>query len=264
MGTSNNRIETWLWPSYVYLDSCFCSWSILSLVRVYLSLGAQVGPRGSHWRRWYCRALWTGRKDSPAVFFQGSLQLLRRGPTWKISPLSPCVSLLVGGAGQLQILCVCPALVDNLINCLGYGFWTTTDDRLFSSFIKSTKCLTEIWEVSGLNAPCACPRAMPLAWCRLYAPSCGCALIRSCLSFSSADFTEMMRALGYPRLISMENFRTPNFPLVAEILTWLVNRYISGLSEVLEGGASLAGPDSRPSRLESGPASNGPASTQKL
>ena len=41
-----------------------------------------------------------------------------------------------------------------------------------------------------------------------------------------ADFTEMMRALGYPRLISMENFRTPNFPLVAEILTWLVSRYI--------------------------------------
>ncbi len=39
------------------------------------------------------------------------------------------------------------------------------------------------------------------------------------------DFTEMMRALGYPRLISMDNFRTPNFPLVAEILSWLVNRY---------------------------------------
>uniref|UniRef100_A0A9J7ZK32 Clusterin associated protein 1 n=1 Tax=Cyprinus carpio carpio TaxID=630221 RepID=A0A9J7ZK32_CYPCA len=35
-------------------------------------------------------------------------------------------------------------------------------------------------------------------------------------------FTEMMRALGYPRLISMENFRSPNFPLVAEILIWLV------------------------------------------
>lgn len=34
-----------------------------------------------------------------------------------------------------------------------------------------------------------------------------------------------MRALGYPRLISMENFRTPNFTLVAEILTWLVKRY---------------------------------------
>ncbi|KAF3835246.1 hypothetical protein F7725_027804 [Dissostichus mawsoni] len=40
-----------------------------------------------------------------------------------------------------------------------------------------------------------------------------------------ADFTEMMRALGYPRLISMENFRTPNFTLVAEILIWLVKRY---------------------------------------
>ncbi|XP_032896592.1 clusterin-associated protein 1 isoform X2 [Amblyraja radiata] len=39
------------------------------------------------------------------------------------------------------------------------------------------------------------------------------------------NFTETMRALGYPRLISMENFRTPNFPLVAEILIWLVKRY---------------------------------------
>lgn len=39
------------------------------------------------------------------------------------------------------------------------------------------------------------------------------------------NFTEMMRALGYPRLISMENFRVPNFPLVAEILIWLVKRY---------------------------------------
>lgn len=34
----------------------------------------------------------------------------------------------------------------------------------------------------------------------------------------------MMRALGYTRLISMENFRNPNFPLVAEILVWLVER----------------------------------------
>ncbi|CAN9500951.1 unnamed protein product [Ophioblennius macclurei] len=39
------------------------------------------------------------------------------------------------------------------------------------------------------------------------------------------NFTEMMRGLGYPRLISMENFRTPNFSLVAEILIWLVKRY---------------------------------------
>ncbi|XP_014784706.1 clusterin-associated protein 1 [Octopus bimaculoides] len=39
------------------------------------------------------------------------------------------------------------------------------------------------------------------------------------------NFTEMMRALGYPRLISMENFRKPNFALVAEILLWLVKRF---------------------------------------
>lgn len=35
----------------------------------------------------------------------------------------------------------------------------------------------------------------------------------------------MMRALGYNRLISMENFRNPNFRLVAEILVWLVQRF---------------------------------------
>lgn len=39
------------------------------------------------------------------------------------------------------------------------------------------------------------------------------------------DFTEIMRALGYPRLISVENFRTPNFELVADILNWLVHRF---------------------------------------
>ncbi|XP_062954928.1 clusterin-associated protein 1 isoform X2 [Cynocephalus volans] len=39
------------------------------------------------------------------------------------------------------------------------------------------------------------------------------------------NFTEMMRALGYPRHISMENFRTPNFGLVSEVLHWLVKRY---------------------------------------
>lgn len=36
----------------------------------------------------------------------------------------------------------------------------------------------------------------------------------------------MMRALGYSRLISMENFRSPNFSLVAEVLIWLVKRYM--------------------------------------
>ncbi|CAB4061312.1 CLUAP1 [Lepeophtheirus salmonis] len=39
------------------------------------------------------------------------------------------------------------------------------------------------------------------------------------------NLTEMMRSLGYPRLISLENFRNPNFPLVAEILIWLVHRF---------------------------------------
>jgi clusterin-associated protein 1 len=34
-----------------------------------------------------------------------------------------------------------------------------------------------------------------------------------------------MRELGYPRPISMDNFRQPNFPLVADIMFWLVLRY---------------------------------------
>ena len=45
------------------------------------------------------------------------------------------------------------------------------------------------------------------------------------------DFTEMMRALGFPRLISMENFRTPNFKLVYECLKWLMKRF--GISTYL-------------------------------
>ena len=39
------------------------------------------------------------------------------------------------------------------------------------------------------------------------------------------NFCEIMRSLGYPRLISMENFRRPNFELVADILYWLAQRY---------------------------------------
>lgn len=45
------------------------------------------------------------------------------------------------------------------------------------------------------------------------------------LLFPYVDFTEMMRVLGYPRLISIANFRVPNFPLVAEILVWLVKQF---------------------------------------
>lgn len=35
----------------------------------------------------------------------------------------------------------------------------------------------------------------------------------------------MLRSLGYPRLVSMENFKKPNFELVADILYWLAQRY---------------------------------------
>ncbi|CCW70947.1 unnamed protein product [Phytomonas sp. Hart1] len=38
-------------------------------------------------------------------------------------------------------------------------------------------------------------------------------------------FTESMRLLGYPNLISMESFRTPNVELVADCLFWLLKRY---------------------------------------
>lgn len=43
--------------------------------------------------------------------------------------------------------------------------------------------------------------------------------------YTLSGFVEMLRALGYPRLVSIENFRTPNFNLVAEILAWLLKRY---------------------------------------
>lgn len=39
------------------------------------------------------------------------------------------------------------------------------------------------------------------------------------------NFCEIMRALGYHRNISLENFRDPNFELVADILYWFALRY---------------------------------------
>ena len=39
------------------------------------------------------------------------------------------------------------------------------------------------------------------------------------------NFTELLRALGYQRLVSVENFRQPNFELVASVLYWMVKRY---------------------------------------
>jgi len=43
--------------------------------------------------------------------------------------------------------------------------------------------------------------------------------------FSVVDYVETMKALGYPRIVSIENFRTPHFQLVAHMLYWLVHRY---------------------------------------
>lgn len=44
-------------------------------------------------------------------------------------------------------------------------------------------------------------------------------------SFVCLDLAEMLRAVGYPRMVSVENFRNPNFPLVADIGRWLVSQY---------------------------------------
>jgi clusterin-associated protein 1 len=41
-----------------------------------------------------------------------------------------------------------------------------------------------------------------------------------------AAFTEVMKSLGYPRLISIDNFRLPNFELVADCLYWLMQRCV--------------------------------------
>eukprot|EP00055_Hartaetosiga_balthica_P000847 m.137592 g.137592 ORF g.137592 m.137592 type:complete len:393 (-) comp11998_c0_seq1:213-1391(-) len=38
------------------------------------------------------------------------------------------------------------------------------------------------------------------------------------------NFTEMLRELDFPRQVSIDNFRQPNFPLVAEVLLWVVKR----------------------------------------
>jgi clusterin-associated protein 1 len=35
----------------------------------------------------------------------------------------------------------------------------------------------------------------------------------------------MLRSLGYPRLVSVENFKKHNFELIADILYWLAQRY---------------------------------------
>ncbi|XP_074027492.1 clusterin associated protein 1 isoform X2 [Leptinotarsa decemlineata] len=39
------------------------------------------------------------------------------------------------------------------------------------------------------------------------------------------NMIETLRVLGYPNLVSMESFRNPNFPLVADLLVWLAKRF---------------------------------------
>jgi len=39
------------------------------------------------------------------------------------------------------------------------------------------------------------------------------------------SFCEIMRSLGFNRVISIENFRNPNFTLVAEIVYWFIKRF---------------------------------------
>jgi len=47
------------------------------------------------------------------------------------------------------------------------------------------------------------------------------------------NFKEIMCTLGYPRLISIENFKVPHFELVADILVWLCHRYDKNM-EILD------------------------------
>ena len=47
------------------------------------------------------------------------------------------------------------------------------------------------------------------------------------------NFKEIMATLGYPRLISIENFKVPHFELVADILIWLCHRYDKNM-EILD------------------------------
>lgn len=64
-------------------------------------------------------------------------------------------------------------------------------------------------------------------------------LNKSCLDCSKTlnqfwlDFSEAMRALGFPQQISLESFRNPNWDLVEECLRWLAAR--------IEPDATLAG-----------------------
>lgn len=68
-----------------------------------------------------------------------------------------------------------------------------------------------------------CVRACVLCCCKHAAPSLSTQHPLQ-LATQSQGFVEAMRRLGFPRVVSLENFRDPNFELVAECLSWLVAR----------------------------------------
>uniref|UniRef100_A0A1I7YFV1 Calponin-homology (CH) domain-containing protein n=1 Tax=Steinernema glaseri TaxID=37863 RepID=A0A1I7YFV1_9BILA len=70
--------------------------------------------------------------------------------------------------------------------------------------------------VSHGNAARLCPRSF-----QLVPVAVTCAMTYR----EIRNVTEMLRALAFPRLVSIENFRTPNFKLVAEILEWVAHRF---------------------------------------
>ncbi len=45
-----------------------------------------------------------------------------------------------------------------------------------------------------------------------------------------SDLTEIMRALDYPDVVSMDDLRNPNFELVADMLYWMANKYDPDIS----------------------------------
>ena len=63
--------------------------------------------------------------------------------------------------------------------------------------------------------------------CAVSVSGLGCVRTDDC--GASADFTEVMKSLGYPRIISIANFRQPNFELVVDVLYWLLMRSNSAI-----------------------------------
>jgi clusterin-associated protein 1 len=65
------------------------------------------------------------------------------------------------------------------------------------------------------------------------------------------NFCEIMRSLGYHSNVSMENFREPNFELVADILYWFALRYDpkDDISDNIEG-EKKAGSDGKGEGLD--------------